>query len=328
MSAQVEPLSGSKGAMSRIVRIHLSYDRHIPVAPRSVIAKFASDDPALRSIGQTLGLYRREVGFYGEFDGQVGLHAPRCYALQHDLETGAFLLLLEDIVSATNGSRVTGCTPAQARLAITELAKLHAAWWEHPQLRALDWLQPFDPRPLQEVYQRAWEPFVTRMGAQLPDALRDIGERLGAHLAPLFKGYWESPWTLVHNDFQLDNLFFGISESDPPLTVIDWQSVLRGRSMLDVAGFLGGNLTIEDRRANERALLEGYHALLIGQGVTGFTFDDCWHGYQVALLDGFSRMVIAIASNLSDEQARAHREILWPRYSTAVLDLNTSKHLP
>lgn len=326
VDAQVSSFGDGKGAMSSTVRIALRYNQLEPQAPRSLIAKAAPTDPAMRAIGADLGLYRREVGFYTQLAGQVVMPTPRCYYAEYVEETGAFLLLLEDIIGTRNGDRAAGCNLVIARRAMSELAALHAAWWQDPQLSALAWLQPFDPRPLQATYQRAWPTFVSRMGSQLPETLRAVGERLGGSLSAIFARYWEPPWTLVHNDFQLDNLF--LSSDGEQLTVIDWQSALRGQGALDVAGFMGGNLSVEDRRAGEAELLHSYHAELVGRGVGGFSLNDLFLGYQMAIFDGFSRMVIAIASELGEEQARVHREILWPRYSTALLDLQADALLP
>lgn len=321
VAVQVDRLGGEKGAMSGAARIALEYDRPEMDAPRTLIAKFAVEDPGLRAINSALGLYRREVAFYMQLADRVALPTPRCYYAHYADTTGAFLLLLEDLVAARNGSRVAGCTLAEAELIIGEIARLHAAWWLQPCLGKLDWLRPFDLGPLQETYRRSWNVFVARMGSRLTDELRTIGELLGTHLAALFERYWDAPWTLVHNDIQLDNIFFSGADAAPKLTIIDWQSVVRGQGALDVAGFLGGNLTIEERRAHEDRLLKLYHQQLLKRGVRGYSLADLRAGYRAALFDGFSRMVIAIASQLTPEQERIHRDILWPRYSAAVLDL-------
>lgn len=317
-SLQVSPVGDGRGAMSRTARIALTYDGPATGAPATLIAKYTPSDPEMRAIGQSLGLYRREIGFYQELASRVQMLSPRCYAAQIAEERGEFLLLLEDITAAQNGDRAAGCSPAVARQAVIELAALHAVWWQRPLLTELGWLQPFDPGPLQETYQRAWGRFVELMGSQLSDELRTVGERLGRRLSAVFDQYWAAPWTLVHNDFQLDNLFF---RPDGAITVIDWQSVVRGQGAMDLAGFLGGNVSVAQRRATEADLVQMYHTALRERGVTGYALDDCWRGYRLALFDGFSRMVIALASNLTPRQAQVHREILWPRYSAAVLDL-------
>ena len=92
---------------------------------------------------------------------------------------------------------------------------------------------------------------------------------------------------------------------------------------LDVASLLGGNLSIDDRRTHEMDLLRTYHTVLMEHDVRAYSFAQCLDDYRLSILDGFIRMVIFIGGDgLTDEQARAHREIIWPRFCTAILDLN------
>ncbi len=325
VAAQITILGGTKGAIGQIARLLLTYDNNESAAPQSLIAKFASTDPALRTLGNALGLYLREVSFYRELAAQVEVRTPYCYFAAINSQSGECLLLLEDLAPARNGDRVAGCNPSEALLVVQALATLHADWWMHPALARLDWLRPFDSAPLEAAYQQAWGPFTTKLATLLSPELLRLGEQLGANLATVFAGYWDEPWTLLHNDLQLDNLFFS---ADMQLTIIDWQSAVRGRGMLEVAGFLGGNLSIADRRAHEQPLLEAYYAILLKRGVRAYSFEQCYLDYRVSMFDGFSRMIIALASNLREEQERAHRDVLWPRYSTAVLDLNAGELLP
>ena len=60
---------------------------------------------------------------------------------------------------------------------------------------------------------------------------------------------------LVHGDYRLDNMLFGESGADRPLTVVDWQTVTWGPAMTDVAYFLGCALPDDVRRDNYDALL-------------------------------------------------------------------------
>ena len=58
------------------------------------------------------------------------------------------------------------------------------------------------------------------------------------------------------------------------LAVVDWQFLTCGRGASDVGSFLGGNVSIEDRSANELDLLRTYHTLLVENGVTGYPFSE------------------------------------------------------
>ena len=56
---------------------------------------------------------------------------------------------------------------------------------------------------------------------------------------------------LVHGDYRLDNLLF----SADGCTVVDWQTCAWGPAMLDASYFIGGGLSVEDRRAHEEELV-------------------------------------------------------------------------
>jgi hypothetical protein len=67
---------------------------------------------------------------------------------------------------------------------------------------------------------------------------------------------------LVHGDYRLDNMLFGLRGADRALTVVDWQTVTWGPAMTDVAYFLGCALADDVRRDNYDALLGAYHDAL------------------------------------------------------------------
>ena len=48
------------------------------------------------------------------------------------------------------------------------------------------------------------------------------------------------PWTLLHQDFRVENLFFDPSGGE--VVVIDWQSLGRGPGAYDLAYLLGGSM--------------------------------------------------------------------------------------
>jgi hypothetical protein len=67
---------------------------------------------------------------------------------------------------------------------------------------------------------------------------------------------------LVHGDYRLDNMLFGTSGADRPLTVVDWQTVSWGPALTDLAYFLGCALPTRDRRERYVELLRAYHEAL------------------------------------------------------------------
>ena len=126
----------------------------------------------------------------------------------------------------------------------------------------------------------------------------------------------------------LDSFFFATTGDSISLAVVDWQLLTYGHGVLDVASFLGGNMSPEDRRTHEMDLLRTYHALLVENGANGYPSARCLGDYRFSMLDGLARMVNAIGGGgLRDEQERTHRDIIWPRFCAAILDLNVVESL-
>ena len=56
--------------------------------------------------------------------------------------------------------------------------------------------------------------------------------------------------------------------------------------MLDVSYFIGGGLSVEDRRAHEAGLVRLYHDELLAHGVTGLSWEICWEEYRRQVFHG------------------------------------------
>ena len=82
----------------------------------------------------------------------------------------------------------------------------------------------------------------------------------------------------MHGDYRLDNMLFGAPGAPRPFAAVDWQTVGWGQVMTDASYFLGGSLTLEDRRAHEQELLREYHDALQDHGVRGFGWEECGRG--------------------------------------------------
>ncbi len=324
VSYRVAPLAEEKGFYGRVMRVLLDYEHEEAGAPRSLIVKFSSASPEMRR--RAAGAYAREVHFYRQAAACTSLRTPKCYYANIDEATGLHILLLEDMAPARSGSRAEGCSLEQAELAIRSVAAFHAAWWENPQVDEFGWLADapvdFDAEAQQDAHARWWPLFLATAGEGLPQPIRAIGERLGARRGEILRRVFSAPpRTLIHRDFQLDNLVFASAEGGVPFAVLDWQMVSRGRGVCDAAYFISENLRVEERRAAGMDLLHVYWATLVEQGVQGYSFDACLLDYRYCLLQRFGALISTIAAMpFSEEQLRLHVDVLLPRNSAAILD--------
>ena len=176
----------------------------------------------------------------------------------------------------------------------------------------------------QERYKRQWQPFLDKMAGRLPDELLAVGERVGDQYIAIMQKLHERPQTVVHNDYQLGNLFLGAPENAASLVVIDWQTLTISLGAFDVACFLGGNIAPHERRANEMELLKLYHAILVDNGVQDFSVEQCFEHYRLSMLRLLIRYVLVVGGDfLTPEQEEMFCSAIVPRYVAAVLDLKS-----
>jgi hypothetical protein len=88
---------GHMGMTGQLRRLRLSYDKAEAGAPRSLLAKFSALHPEVRATVHSIGFYEREIGFYHEFAADCPVRTPRCYFGEVEMDSGASLLLLEDL---------------------------------------------------------------------------------------------------------------------------------------------------------------------------------------------------------------------------------------
>lgn len=249
------------GQMSECYRVRLTYTDG--GGPESVVLKVAATDPVSRQTGVSLGLYEREVGFYRDIAPRLRGPVAPCYHAAFDASAGVFDVLLGDANPAVVGDEIRGATAAQARIAVTELGRLHGPLLGDTTLAETPWLRRDAPIN-QALITQLYAGFVDRYRDQITPQHREVCERLvggfDAYLAD--EGADSRLHGLVHGDYRLDNMLFGAAGADRPLTVVDWQTVTWGPAMTDLAYFLGCALAVADRRTHYDALLRAYHDAL------------------------------------------------------------------
>ncbi len=299
-AVRLTPGQARKSIIGQVVRVTLQYDQDVVGQPPTLIAKFPTPDQQNHAYFHALGMYEREIRFYQEIADRVDLPVPKCYFASVDIATGNSILLLEDMAPHRNGNRVEGCSLDTTRMLIHQVARLHSAWWENEELQHLTWLQSYDLGVLGERYRSVWASFVERYEPQLaPETIR-LAERLASRLG-IIAELFRPPLTLVHHDYQLDNMFF-TGDPERPLVVVDWQLITLCRGVLDVANFLCWNVQPDMRQRDEMELLRMYHATLVEGGIYNYSFDQCLLDYRLALLECFIRIVAVLGSGPPDDE--------------------------
>jgi hypothetical protein len=315
------------GQMSECYRVRLTYVDSEAGGPESVVLKVAASDPVSRQTGSALGLYEREVRFYGDIAPRLGGPIAPCYHAAVDTATGVFDLLLGDAGPAVVGDEIAGATTEQARIGVVELGRLHGPLLGDPSLADAPWLNRETPLN-QAMIGSLYVGFIDRYGDQIAPEHRVVCERLVA----AFDGYVAAESEpgrirgLVHGDYRLDNMLFGTAGADRALTVVDWQTVSWGPAFTDLSYFLGCALRAQDRRDHYDEFLRAYHDALGPEAPVSLA--DVAEG--VRRQSFFGVMMAIISSMLVERTDRGDRMFMTmlQRNCDHVLDTDALATLP
>ena len=325
---QVEVIGEGVGIMGLLYRVKLSYsESSAKEVPQSVVIKVPSPHEQTRHIARAFMFYGKEIGFYRDAAKDTPLDTPRCYAAHHDPESDDFVLVLEDLDGMEVISQLDGCPIDKAEIAIEALARHHAAFWESERFSEdLAWLPfgwdvPF-PQAIAQGFSQAWPTCMEMFPNGVSERIKKVGEKFPTVTSEMME-LADSPVTLAHGDFRLDNLFF----QNEDLKVIDWQICIKTVGGYDVGYFLSQSLTIEDRRNHERDLLDKYRKTLSEIGLD-YPQDRLMEDYRRSVLFCLAYPVQASAAALVNERAVQLVTEMFARVSTAIEDLNADEFLP
>ena len=221
------------------------------------------------------------------------------------------------------GDQLAGCSPEEARAAISELVRLHAPRWGDESLASLEWLHKnagAGGDAMASFLPVLWDNFLARYADVLEPAVRRAGDTLFSHLLGFYLADTR-PWTIIHGDYRLDNLLFS---PDGPVAVVDWQLCAHGPAMNDVAYFIGAGLLPEVRRGVEHDLVRAYFDDLVAFGVTGYDWDTCWRDYRRGTWSG---LIIAVASATLVERTERGDQLflaMATRHALHAVDLDAA----
>ena len=196
----------------RAHQVALTYDHAEPGAPSAVVVKLTSPFEANRQQGIALGVYEAEVRFYNELAGRTAVGVPTCLPGRDRPDRPKDFVIVLDDLSDTAGGRsvdrpVHGAGRGGHRLT---LADLHSGFWR--QVDDIDWVASVVHERIKMFVGRLARP----VGVVLAAVRRLVarGRRLGGRtdqgsLLGLMCTLGDRPWTLIHQDFRCDNLFFG-----------------------------------------------------------------------------------------------------------------------
>lgn len=272
-------------------------------APNRLFAKFTPPDLQQRLLMNVMDLGAREVLFYDAVAGEVPVRVPRCYAVLADPRRGRNVMLLEDLSGTARFRDLREPLSAeQATAVVGALADLHAGFWQSPRFGRDLSLLVARSRGATFLADTIVPRFLANPRGPAADLVPgDVraASRVFADRKPAIDAFWvRQPWTLTHGDPHLGNLFF---EGEQP-GFIDWQAVMAGPSIRDVAYFLNASVDVPVARAIERDLVQRYAARLTGLGIDSDP-DRTWTLYRAAISEFY---VAAVVTAGTGERMQPH----------------------
>ena len=330
VGVRAENLGAGLGLLGEVTRLHLTYADG-RTGPATLIAKTQSPAPESVFVAQIMGFYDREVSFYRALADCVDVRTPRCYHADISADGTPFVLLLEEITGARTIDQIQGASRADSEAVIDQAVVLHAQLWDTPELWALDWLPPINTPLFLAAAGLAAEKltgYLEYWEGKVPAASLQFVQDLTPHY-PALLDWWvdQGNPTFAHMDFRADNLLFGGSAGTDVVTLLDWQLSVRGVGVWDVANFLAGSVTVEDRRAWEVDLVTRYHAGLLAAGVTSYDWERCWRDYRYAIGQQAWSTCPMGDMDPGNERGQLLLDTITPRYLVAAADHGVTEML-
>jgi hypothetical protein len=316
------------GLAGRIFRVTPTYTG--APGPATMVLKLPTDDPGARFMADTFRFYPREVGWYQRLRAETDMRTPAGYHAEIDPESGDFVLLMEDVGHLRPPDQIGGITAEEADAALAQLANLHAHWWEHPDLDELGAVfmpvkNDLYPVALPMAFDPGWAVAKAEFPDVIPAEVLPFGDRWSSLIPWLLDGLSHSR-TILHGDFRADNVLF---DEAGEATIIDFQVMGIGAAPYDAAYLLSQSMTPETRKAEEQRLLRSHWERLCAAGVTGYSFEQCWDEYRVALLFCLVYPMTAFGHyDLTNERTRELAMTMLARSTRAIAETGALDLLP
>jgi hypothetical protein len=279
-------------------------------------------EPHSKSIGTDV-VYAGETFYYRNIAGKYETRTPNCYLADSDA-MGNSVLILDDL--GKYGARfiepTTAGSPELVGRGLEAIARYQAASWMSSELYEMDLLRSGGVFTTSDclawIYDRDhWADYSTRPRFQALDPrLRDRELLLRAH--SVLRNEWlrREPWALSHGDAH-----FGQTYTLPSgeARLIDWQCVQIANYAQDIAYFMVGGLTVEDRRQCGRDLITHYVAKLREFGVEDAPSAD----EAYALVAAYLVHGIGWAMCMVEMQPEENCVAMTERYSSAMVEMRS-----
>jgi thiamine kinase-like enzyme len=269
--------------LSRIGRVHLTYDGPADGAPTSLFLKTGLPE-RLETFWRG---YRHEADFYSKVAPHMPLGVvPRYFDAHFDEETHDWRLIIEDLTETHETRTIWPLppTPEDCEQIISAWGRLHAAWWNAPALGNTIGSWPDPTEALIQAFAEKYEAFAKNLGERLSPERRETYRALiknGYRLTARARS--RQHMTIVHGDAHPWNIMLPKREGETP-RIFDWDGWRVDVAASDIAYMMSVHWFPDYRRRYERAMLDLYHEELMKGGVANYDRRTLQDDYRLATL--------------------------------------------
>ena len=326
LSLTYKVIGEEAGFNGEVAIFKLEYSDQRSRAPKSIVLKIPT---ALknRTLGQTMGLYEKEIRFYRDLESTINIRTPCHYYSSLDVAddpdvvlerlTGLnklpmwliallsiiaswvisftprrYALLIEDLSGYRLGDQAAGCSEEDTKNVLTAMAKLHGQFWRSEKLEGMNWIAPIaaTSKIIQMMFLQTVGKFKSVNKDRLLERQVQLVKWLNANGEALTEKLGEEAATLLHGDFRLDNICFDDAKGE--ILLFDWQTMSKGPGGMDLAYFLSAALPFGTEAGKIDELISYYHEELSSAGVEISAARLRWQ-YEMGLLATLHRIIPA-----------------------------------
>ena len=323
---QTAVIGEGRGFLSDTVAIDLSHEKPQPEdRPRSVIVKMKPRlHPEQTDMEVELRGFEREIAFYRDVAPNLPIKLPEIYFIDDSERDG--LIVMENLSHLNPGDQVRGVTQEQGLAVASQIAHLHARYWDNDALKQLDWVPLMDHFNT-ENFARDWPDFAEEYHLRLgPQAMR-VGEWMAENIDALEAEIASRPLAFIHGDLRADNVL--LSDDGTGSVIIDWQLASRHLAAFDVVRFMGGSEPEAERAGHQKEFMDAWGDVLRAEGVSTYTAEDALHDFRLASLHCLTIPVKVRTFFGDDPSARQGRllDAQVQRFFSAVHELQADEAL-
>ena len=310
---RAEILGEGVGVIGLVTRVSITSES----GPKSMIAKFPSQVPENRGVGELYDMYGREYRFYTDIAPSIPLRIPECFHASYNPDNHDFVLLLEDLDTYRIGDQIEGCNAHETELVLKALASLHASTWQPDNFDQLvSHNNPMQRDGMIGGFEMGWPVVLHQFSDLVPDSARNIGDKMPGAIPKLLDTMCQDPVCVSQGDSRLDNIFFG----DDEVVIIDWQAISASAPEHDVAYFLTQSLQQDVYEAKD--WVQVYHDELTRLGIE-YPIEQCRERFIVCALYLLCyAVVIAGTLDLSNERGETMARTLLANCLRSLDSLN------